>query len=59
MKTGPVETAMTAGKKLPLLIDAERCARESLSIIGRGTGDGYVPAIWAPIMLLIQHIPSV
>lgn len=59
VKPGPVDTAMTAGKKLPLLIDVERCAHESLGIIRGGTGVGYVPAIWGPIMLLIQHIPSI
>ena len=57
VKPGPTRTAMTAGLKLPLLIEAEAAADGALAIIRRG-GQGYVPAVWMPIMLVIRHIPS-
>jgi decaprenylphospho-beta-D-erythro-pentofuranosid-2-ulose 2-reductase len=59
VKPGPVATAMTAGLKLPLIIQAEEAARGALALAEAGTGVGYVPKTWAPIMLTIQHVPSV
>ncbi|TVQ90531.1 MAG: SDR family NAD(P)-dependent oxidoreductase [Deltaproteobacteria bacterium] len=59
VKPGPVDTPMTAGRdKLPLLIDAERCARDILSSL-EASGTVYVPGTWRPIMAAIQTIPSV
>jgi hypothetical protein len=50
---------MTEGLKLPLMISAERCASEALDLMHLGTGEGYTPPIWAPIMLAIRNVPSV
>lgn len=58
VKPGPTRTAMTEGLKLPLLVDADVAADGALAIIRSG-GQGYVPAIWMPIMLIIRHIPSI
>ncbi len=59
IKPGPVATPMTLGLKLPLTIDADRCATEMITALEGGCGTTYVPAIWQPIMLAIQHVPSV
>ncbi len=59
VKPGPVRTAMTEGLKLPLMIDADDAARGTLALARAGTGQGYVPVAWRPIMLAIQHVPSV
>jgi len=59
VKPGPVATAMTEGLKLPLMISAEEAAKGTLALAEAGTGVGYVPKTWAPIMLTIQHVPSV
>jgi decaprenylphospho-beta-D-erythro-pentofuranosid-2-ulose 2-reductase len=59
VKPGPVDTPMTAGRdKLPLLIDAERAAREIVAALPSG-GTRYVPVAWAPIMTVVRSIPSV
>jgi short-subunit dehydrogenase len=59
VKPGPVDTPMTAGRdKLPLLIDAERAAREIVAALPSG-GTRYVPLAWAPIMTVVRSIPSV
>lgn len=59
IKPGPVATPMTVGLKLPLTIDVERCTSEMMTALEAGCGTTYVPAIWQPIMLTIQHVPSV
>lgn len=59
VKPGPVRTAMTDGLKLPLMIDAPEAARGALALAEAGTGEGYVPVAWKPIMLAIRHVPSV
>jgi short-subunit dehydrogenase len=59
VKPGPVETEMTKGLRLPLMIDAETCARGTLALARAGTGEGYVPSIWGPIMMVIRNLPSV
>lgn len=58
VKPGPVATAMTEGLKMPLMIQAEEAARGALAIVKAGTGEGYVPVAWKPIMLVIRHVPS-
>ena len=57
-KPGPVRTDMTAGLTLPLMIDADEAAEGILRLAERGTGTGYIPRTWGPIMRVIQHIPS-
>lgn len=59
VKPGPVDTAMTEGLSLPLRISADAAADGTLALLERGTGEGYVPAIWGPIMWGIRHVPSV
>ncbi len=59
VKPGPVRTAMTEGLKLPLMIDAPEAARGALALAAAGTGEGYVPVAWQPIMLTIRHVPSI
>ncbi len=58
VKPGPVDTPMTHGLKLPLLITADSCADGALSLMRAGTAEGYVPAVWGPIMLVIRSVPS-
>jgi short-subunit dehydrogenase len=58
VKPGPVDTPMTAGLKLPLLIRPDEAARGTLALARAGTGEGYVPAVWGPIMFVIRSIPS-
>lgn len=57
-KPGPVRTDMTQGMKLPLMIEAHEAAEGILSLAESGTGSGYVPKTWAPIMNVIQLVPS-
>lgn len=59
VKPGPVDTPMTTGLKLPLMISAEACAKGVIDLASAGTGEGYVPAVWAPIMWVIRNVPSV
>lgn len=59
VKPGPVRTSMTDGLKLPLMISADECAEGALALARNSTNEGYVPAVWGPIMRVIQHIPSV
>jgi decaprenylphospho-beta-D-erythro-pentofuranosid-2-ulose 2-reductase len=58
VKPGPVRTSMTEGMKLPFMIDADQAAAGVLKLAEGGTGSGYVPKIWSPIMGIIQHVPS-
>ncbi len=58
VKPGPVRTSMTEGMKLPLMISAEECADGTIALLRAADNEGYVPLAWAPIMLLIRHIPS-
>ncbi len=58
IKPGPVETDMTRGMKLPLMITAEACARGALAHMRAGTNEAYVPLAWWPIMTVIQSVPS-
>jgi decaprenylphospho-beta-D-erythro-pentofuranosid-2-ulose 2-reductase len=58
IKPGPVETDMTRGMKLPLMITPDACARDALAYLQTGTGEAYVPFAWSPIMLVIRNVPS-
>ena len=58
VKPGPVRTPMTDGLELPFIIDASEAADGVLRLARRGTGEGYVPFIWWPIMSIIQRVPS-
>lgn len=58
IKPGPVETPMTAGLKLPLMIPAERAADEIISALEGGAIEAFVPAIWRPIMFVVRNVPS-
>jgi NAD(P)-dependent dehydrogenase (short-subunit alcohol dehydrogenase family) len=60
VKPGPVDTPMTRGMdRLPLLVSAERAARELLAGAARGRTTVYVPRVWRPIMLVLRNIPSI
>ncbi len=59
IKPGPVDTPMTKGsEKLPLLIPADRAAREIIRAAQRGKANVFVPGIWRWIFLIIRNIPS-
>ena len=58
VKPGPVDTAMTKGLKLPLMIGVDEAADGALALMRAGTGEGYVPAVWGPIMAIIRSVPS-
>jgi short-subunit dehydrogenase len=59
VKPGPVATAMTKGEKLPFIIPADQAADGAVEMMHAGVSEGYVPAIWGPIMMIIRMIPSV
>ncbi|MEO0479960.1 MAG: SDR family NAD(P)-dependent oxidoreductase [Planctomycetota bacterium] len=59
VRPGPVKTEMTADLgKLPLLIDADRCAKGIVKARSRSAAIAYTPFLWRPIMNVIQAIPS-
>lgn len=59
IKPGPVDTPLTKEvDKKPLLIPAERAAREILSAAARGKRVVYVPGVWRAIMAVIRAVPS-
>jgi short-subunit dehydrogenase len=59
VKPGPVDTPMTRGLKLPLIIGVDAAADGTLALLRAGTGEGYVPPVWGPIMWTVRRIPSV
>lgn len=58
VKPGPVDTPMTVGLKLPLMVSAPEAARGVLAAARRGKGTAYVPGKWAPVMAVIRSLPS-
>ena len=58
IKPGPVETPMTAGLKLPLMITADQAANEIVSALEGGATEAFVPGIWRPIMFVVRNVPS-
>jgi len=44
--------------KLPLLIQPAEAAAGILAHAKAGTVEGYVPALWMPIMTIIRQVPS-
>lgn len=58
IKPGPVDTPMTAGQKLPLMIPPQRAAKAILAAAARRTHTAYVPGVWRLIMFVIRAIPS-
>jgi decaprenylphospho-beta-D-erythro-pentofuranosid-2-ulose 2-reductase len=58
IKPGPVETPMTAGLKMPLMIPAGDAARQILAHAERGSRVAYVPWQWRYLMGVIRLIPS-
>lgn len=58
IKPGPVATAMTEGRKLPLLIDLEPAVDAILRVLDGTRERAYVPSIWAPIMTAVRLTPS-
>ena len=58
VKPGPVDTPMTKGLKMPLMIAPEVAAEKILRAAARRKRVAYVPAVWRPIMAIIRAIPS-
>ncbi len=58
IKPGFVDTAMTGGQELPMMISPEQAAREICSAIRKRKQTRYVPFQWAFIMLAIVLVPS-
>ncbi|MBV9848706.1 MAG: SDR family NAD(P)-dependent oxidoreductase [Armatimonadetes bacterium] len=58
IKPGPIDTPMTRGLKLPLMIPAEQAAREILEAARAGTPIAYVPAKWKLVMTVLRAIPA-
>lgn len=58
IKPGPVDTPMTAGLKMPLMISPDVAARRTIAAAHGGATTVYVPFIWRPIMAIIRAIPS-
>ncbi len=59
VKPGPIDTPMTKGLKLPLMIGVDEAADGALALVRSGRAEGYVPAVWGPIMWVIRNVPSV
>lgn len=59
VKPGPVDTPMTQGLKMPLMIPVEQAAQGILKAAQRGSGNAYVPGIWRWIFLIIRNVPSI
>lgn len=57
-KPGPVQTPMTEGMTMPLMISPQEAAQSILSAARSGATNAYVPWKWRPIMFIIRHIPS-
>jgi len=59
IKPGPIDTPMTRGLEgLPMMISAERAAREILGAVRRRANVRYVPLRWLAVSLVIRAIPS-
>jgi NAD(P)-dependent dehydrogenase (short-subunit alcohol dehydrogenase family) len=58
IKPGPVQTPMTEGLKLPLMIPVDQAADEIISALEGGATEAFVPAIWRPIMFVVRNVPS-
>ncbi len=58
IKPGPVETAMTEGLKMPMMVTADAAARDILAAARRGARLAYVPWKWRPVMAVIRSVPS-
>lgn len=58
VKPGPVDTPMTHGLKLPLMIPVEQAAMETLEAAHEGVRIAYVPKKWRPIMRILCAIPA-
>lgn len=58
IKPGPVDTAMTWGKEMPLTASPERVARDIHRACRKGRNVVYTPWFWWPIMRIVQHIPE-
>ena len=59
VKPGPVETAITAGMKMPLKISAEQAADDIYTAMRKRKQEVYTHGLWRWIMLVIRNIPSI
>ena len=59
IKPGFVDTEMTAGEALPMIISAEQAAADIYKAIRKRQQTRYVPLRWGLIMLVIMLIPSI
>jgi decaprenylphospho-beta-D-erythro-pentofuranosid-2-ulose 2-reductase len=59
IKPGPTRTAMTVGMpKSEKFADPNQVAKSIVAAVAAKKDQLYVPFIWAPIMLVIRHIPE-
>lgn len=58
VKPGPVDTRMTAGRKLPLMTTPEAVAEDILTGLARRRNVIYTARIWGPVMRIIRAIPE-
>ncbi|SOC02061.1 SDR family NAD(P)-dependent oxidoreductase [Rhodobacter maris] len=58
VKPGPVDTRMTAGKKLPFMASPETVAEDIMGGIARGANVVYTAKIWYFLMAVIRAIPE-
>lgn len=58
IKPGPVDTPMTRGQKMPLMISPQTAAEKILRAAARRKREAYVPGIWRLIMAIIRAVPS-
>jgi len=59
VKPGPVETPMTEGIQMPLMIPVDVCVDGIVRLLEQQRPlTGYVPGIWRWIMLIIRSVPS-
>lgn len=59
VKPGPVETALTQGLEMPLMISAEQAANDIVKAMLKRKQEVYTASIWRWVMLAVRNIPSV
>ena len=58
IKPGPIDTPMTHGLKMPMMISADQAAQEILEAAHAGIPVAYVPVKWRIVMAVMRAIPS-
>ena len=58
VKPGPVDTPMTKGIKMPLMVPPRAVAADIVRAVSRRAIVLYTPGVWRFIMALVRAIPD-